>query len=203
MSSSLYYLLPQLPYLVYGQEPPMPRADFRELARPLLSEEDVALFDQLSLDPQPISQDEEESGFSYTEPSPPSGSDFIDGWREWERSFRLNLAKLRSVKLKREDAAMEAPGTPLDAVVAAARAMQEAPLDAEILIDKARWSAIDNLQGTAYFDRDKIFAYFLKLMILERCALFSAENGFSEYNSLYTSILESTQTGESPAGEYT
>ncbi|MCL2043198.1 MAG: DUF2764 domain-containing protein [Treponema sp.] len=196
-----YYLVPQLAHLVFGQTPPVSSQEFRAAAMPLLTEEDAALMDLLGLDPQPLKRNEEISGLTYTNRFPCSGSDFIDGWREWERVLRLNLAKFRSAKLKRETA-VDPPGSPADAVAAAARAVQEtSPLDGEKIIDKARWNAIEALQGTDYFDRNTVFAYLLKLIILERNALFHPETGFSEYKSLYTSILESATQGASPTGE--
>ena len=186
---SYYYLLAQLPYPVFGQKPPMSSVEFKELAMPLMDEKDALLLAAINIDSHPV------------ETSPLSGCDFIDKWREWERALRLNLAKLRSVKIKREGyISVDPPGFPVDAVTAAAKAMQENPLEAEVLIDKARWSAIDSIQGNDYFDRNSVFAYLLKLMILERQASFQAETGFSEYESLYASILE--QSGTLTAGEF-
>ncbi|MCL2138620.1 MAG: DUF2764 domain-containing protein [Treponema sp.] len=165
---------------------------------PLLSKADAALLSALQIDPQPLNG---KSGFSYTEDTPSSGSGFIDAWRNWERCFRLNLARLRFSRVKREGAApVEAPGFPIDAAALAAKAMQESPLDAENLIDRARWDAIEGMQGINYFHRNVIFAYLLKLMILERQASFQAETGFSEYQSLYASILE--QSGTFTAGDF-
>ena len=96
------------------------------------------------------------------------------------------------------------PGFPVDAATSAAKAVAAAdsPLEGEVLVDRARWSAIEMLQGNDYFDRNTIFAYMLKLLILERRALFQVELGFSEYKSLYASILEGVQSGTSPAGEF-
>jgi hypothetical protein len=182
---------------------------FKELAKPLLDAEDAALLDMVSLDPAPYGE-APSAGISYADQAPPSGSDFIDQWREWERALRLNLARQRSVKVKREGAALaEAPIIPADAAVAAhgATAMVDSPLDADIFLDKARWSAIDALQGGDYFDRNTVFAYLLKLLILERRAAMQPETGFSEYKSLYASIVDGVnvfdgaQTGVSPAGE--
>ena len=189
---SYYYLVSQLPSLSYGQKPPMSPEAFKELARPLLNNEDSALLDLVSLDPQLSPADSS------------SGSDFIDSWREWEWALRLNLAKHRAVKAKRESAVtVEPPVIPADAPATAQRAItiMETPLEAEVLLNKARWSAIDVLQGIDYFDRNIIFAYLLKLFILQRHDSFQAEAGFSEYKSLYASILESAQTGASRAGE--
>ena len=198
MGSYYYYLVPQLSHLVYGQTPPVSPEEFKAIALPLLDKEDAALMDLISLDPQPIHPD---SGPSYAEPLDLTGSGFIDGWREWERALRLNLAKFRSAKLNRQSVLAEAPGSPPDAVSTAAKAVNESPLDGEIMINKARWNAIESLQGTDLFFRDTIFAYLLKLIILERHAQFETETGFSEYKLLYTSILESANTGASPTGE--
>ena len=183
-----YYLVPQLPYLVFGQAPPMSPEAFRELAMSLLDEEDAALLDTLG------------PGLKPEDPSS-SGSEFIDKWREWERILRLNLVKHRAGKLKREAPASDPPALPSDAASAAAKAVQESPLEGEIIIDKARWNAIDTLlEGSGPFDRDAVFAYMLKLIILNRQALFQTERGFSEYKSLYASILE--QSGKLSAGDY-
>jgi len=206
---SYYYLVSQLPSLIYGQKPPMLPEAFKELAKPILSAEDAALLDTISLDPAPCGE-HSSPGITYAEQAPPSGSDFIDGWREWERTLRLNLARQRAVKVKREGAALaEPPVIPADAASAAhgAIASVDSPLDADIFLDKARWSAIDALQGVEYFDRNTIFAYLLKLLILERRAAMQPETGFSEYKSLYASIMDGVnvfdgvQTGVSPAGE--
>ena len=186
-----YYLVPQLPYLVFGQTPPMSPESFRDMALPLMDEEDAALLDVLGLGLKPPVGDA--AGV-------PSGSDFIDKWREWERILRLNLVKHRSGKLKREAPSVEPPVTPADAVSAVAKAVQETPLEGEVTIDKARWNAIDTLlEGSGLFDRDVVFAYMLKLIILKRQSLYQTERGFSEYKSLYASILE--QSGNLSAGE--
>jgi hypothetical protein len=180
----------------------MSSAAFRDLARPLLSDGDAALMDLVNLDPQPPKAGEE--GASYADNAPASGSDFIDQWREWERSLRLNVARHRAIKTKREGGApVEPPVFPADAAAVAVKAVvaTESPLEAEILIDKARWSAIDVLQGIDYFDRNTIYAYLLKLMILERRASFKTEIGFAEYKSLYTAILDRAEKGSLPMGE--
>ena len=192
---SYYYLVSQLPYLIYGQTPPMSADAFRSLARPLLTDKDAVLLDLVGFDPQPLKPGDDDH--SYAENAPASGCNFIDGWREWERSLRLNLAKQRSIKTKRETAApVEPPVFPADAAAVAVKAVvaAESPLEGETLIDKARWNAIETLQGSDHFDRNTIFAYLLKLILLERRASFQTDVGFSEYKSLYASILESAAT---------
>jgi len=196
---SYYYLVSQLPHLIYGLPPPIPSAEFREFVKPLMDEDDAALIDLISLDPQPVSAE----GPSYAENAPASGSEFIDGWRDWERALRLNLARYRAARLKREGGApLDPPAVPADAA-AAAKAVTDAgsPLEGEILIDKARWSAIEYLQGGSYFGRNTVFAYLLKLILLERRMSFDNEKGSAEYESLYASILDSVQSGVMPMGE--
>jgi hypothetical protein len=182
---------------------------FKDLAKPLLNEEDAALLDMVSLDPAPYGE-APSLGISYAESALSCGSDFIDGWREWERALRLNLARQRVVKVKREGAALaEPPILPADAAAAAhgAIAAVDSPLEADIFLDKARWSAIEALQGVDYFDRNTVFAYLLKLLILQRRDSMQTETGFSEYKSLYASIMgavnvfDGVQAGVSPVGE--
>ena len=203
-----YYLVSQLPSLVYGQKPPMLPEAFIDLAKPMLDADDAALLDRISLDPAPYGE-QASTGITYADQAPSSGSDFIDSWREWERTLRLNLARQRAVKVKREGVALaEPPVIPADAATAAHGAIAtDSPLEADIFLDKARWSAIESLQGVEYFDRNTVFAYLLKLLILQRRAAMQTETGFSEYKSLYASIMsdvavfDGVQTGVSPAGE--
>ncbi|MDR0731557.1 MAG: DUF2764 domain-containing protein [Treponema sp.] len=212
-----YYLVAQLPGLVYGQEPPMSSARFRDLARTQLSAGDAALLSLLSLDPQsgaglpgagqsgsgPLGGQPGAGSPSYAEAEAPSGSGFIDAWRDWERALRLNLARLRASRLKRDGAApVDPPADPADAANVAHGALTAAenPLEAEILLDRARWNAIERFQGIPPFSRNAVYAYLLKLLILERRASFKAETGFAEYKSLYASILEHARQG---AGEST
>jgi hypothetical protein len=200
---SYYYLAAQLPDLVYGQSAPMTSAAFLDLAGRLLDEKDAALLDRLSLDSV--------SDLAHPaagESAAPTGCDFIDKWKEWDRSLRLNLARNRALRLKREgELPADPPAFPSDAAAAALKAgmaagtPDESPLETEIALDKARWNAIEYLRGISYFTRNTIYAYFLKLLLLERRQSFDTEAGFAEYKSLYASILQRAQQGMSPAGE--
>ena len=170
---SYYYLGAQLPYLVYGQDPPM-------------SSSDAELLDFCTLDPDPP---KDTSGATEEGTASKTRSDFINRWKEWERSLRLNLAKSRAMKLK-WDSAGDAPETPADAATAAKNAMTfDSPLEAELFLDKARLDAIDNFQGISVFSESAIYAYLLKLLLMERRMLFDAEEGFKEYKGLYAEIL--------------
>ena len=197
-----YYLVAQLPCLVYGQALPMLPEAFIGLAKPQLNNHDAALLDMVSLDPPPppsvSGEPSVSASLAHKEKVPASGSGFIDGWREWEWTLRLNLAKERAHKNKREGGVMANPPViPTDAAVLAHKVITtiESPLEAEMMLDRARWDIIIELQGNDFFDRNTVFAYLLKLFILQRHSLFQTEAGFSEYKSLYTSILEKAESG--------
>ena len=192
--ASYYYLGAQLPYLSYGQNVPMSSAAFKELALKHLSAADAAVLEQCTLDPDMALAD---AGDSFTGMPPETGvtpnasSAMLDTWKEWERALRLNLAKNRGKKLKREGGfPTDVPDTPFDAAVAAKTALTiESPLEAEVFLDKARWDVIDNLQGLDIFNETAIFAYMLKLLLMERRMSFNTEEGYTEYKGLYAAIL--------------
>jgi hypothetical protein len=168
---------------------------FRELAGGLLDAQDAALLDQVSLDPGEPGK--AGNGPAYVENAAPTDCDFIDAWREWERALRLNLARVRAQRLKRESGApLDPPIQPADAAATALKAgtSADSPLEAEIFLNKARWNAIEYLQGLEYFSRNTIYAYLLKLLLLERHGAFKTDPGFAEYKSLYASILERAQS---------
>jgi hypothetical protein len=153
---------------------------FLDLCKSLLNDEDREILELCALDPA-----------DYADSSMPDRSAFINNWRNWERSLKLNLARYRAQRLKREGGpALDPPDYPADAASAAkTAAAMDSPLEAEIFLDKARWDAIELFQGIDYFSNNTIFAYLLKLRLLERRALFKAEEGFAEYKGLYASII--------------
>jgi hypothetical protein len=181
-----YYLMAQLPSLIYGEPAPMSSAHFRELAEQALSREDAALLGFFTLNPA--------AG------NVPGGGDceFLGKWREYETALRLNLARYRGVKIKRE-APADAPDYPADAAAAAkAAAAMDSPLEAEIFLDESRWRAIDLFQGLNYFDRNTVYAYLLKLLLMERRSCFRTEEGFAEYKGLYAAVMEAAGSGVYP-----
>jgi hypothetical protein len=178
---SYYYFIAQLPYLLYEQKPPMSSNNFKALAASLLDENDAKVMQYLSFD-------------SVFLKDKSCSSEFVNDWKNWECALRLNLAKERALKLKREVQTPEPPFFPQEAAIAASKAADEkSPLDGEILLDKARWNAIDTISGNENFSVNRIYAYYLKLLLLERRQAFNAESGFVEYKTLYASILESAQ----------
>jgi len=185
---SYYYLAAQLPTAVYGQAAPMSPQAFRDLAKPKMGGEGAAL-DLCVLDPLPLDP---------KAPAPP----FVRSWYDWEGTLRGQLARSRAQALKREGG-YEAPESPADAAAAAKAALAlESPLEAEQLLDRARWGAVERFAGLDAFSENAMYAYLLKLLLCERGQAFKTEEGFAEYKALYASILGAAeQAGATPMGE--
>jgi len=203
----------QLPYLMYDQKPSMSSQNFKELALSLLNKIDGERMKYLSLELDiqqklPVKeddtdvQDEKKAKQSSKKENASTGSTFIDDWRQWNSTVRLNLARHRSLKLYKDvSETAEPPVLPADAYAASAAVFthEGSPLEREILLDKARWTAIEQLSGNDFFDCNNVYAYYLKLLILERRQLFDAESGFSEYKSIYSQIIENSHN-KTPEG---
>jgi hypothetical protein len=150
---------------------------FRELCASSLSKEDAALLPYCKLG---LSKEEVKS----------TSSNFINGWRKREQTLVLNLAQMRALKLKRDvPADVSHDSAESEALARAAFALDD-PLEAELLLDKGRWDAIESLVGTDYFGVNTVYAYLLKLLLVERRSAFKTEEGFAEYKTLYAGIIE-------------
>lgn len=189
-----YYLVSQLPSLSYTGSTSIGTKEFRELCRTFLSAKDFALLPYVRLDPegnQPLSL-----GQGYQLNPETLGSSLLDNWRVWERSLRLHIARLRLQHVRREHPSLgDVPAEPIDAAMVAKNAVSiESPLEAELFLDRARWSAIEAMQGFDYFGRDTVYAYYLKLQLLERKHKFKIDEGFEAYQGLYASIMDAAQS---------
>jgi hypothetical protein len=162
---------------------------FRGLCRAGLSADDARLLPFCTLDPFKISGDADPKAVPVA-----ASQTFIRQWSEWEKALRFNLARARAARIKRDNPP-EAPDYPQDAVAAAKTAStMDSPLEAEIFLDGARWKAIENFQGLGYFEINTVYAYLLKLLLMERRSAFRTEEGFTEYKGLYASIVEAAST---------
>jgi hypothetical protein len=187
-----YYLVSQLPYLIYGQTVPLSSVQFKSLCKTALRPQDAALLDWCTLDPDPeaLLLGEGKAG-SYRDAPRATSSPFINKWRHWERALRLNLARYRAQALGQEGAApVDPPEDPVEVGALAKAALGlESPLEAELFLDQARWNALEAMQGFDYFGVNTIYAYLLRLLLMERRVSFNAEEGFVAYKGLYTAIM--------------
>jgi hypothetical protein len=173
-----YYFVASLSPVSYGDNPPVSSGDFREHCYTVLEDNDAALLPYCRYDPR-----------LAVETAQSTGSDFIDRFLARERTLVMNLASLRAGRLKRpspEDPPHDAPGA--EAAAKEAFEMHD-PLEAEISMDKSRWNSLDAMVGVDTFKVNTIFAYLLKLQLLERRQRFDAERGTAAYRKLYDEIL--------------
>ncbi|CEM60730.1 DUF2764 family protein [Treponema phagedenis] len=176
--ASYYYLVAQLPSLQPNLAPPLSTAQFRELSLRFLSKKDAAILEKLSLEP-PIEYEK-------------TGSVFLDNWYRFERELRVTLAQARASRLRWNvpESVKKAEVSDIGLVQAVRAATDfDDPLEAETYLDKLRFAAADRFMPQDYFTADAVFAYGIKLLLLERMAHFTVEEGKKEYTVLYNTIL--------------
>ena len=178
MSHNYYYFVASLPHINYGDKPPFSSGEFREQCMSNLKSGDSALIRYCSFDPKLAVETIEKTG-----------STFIDMFMLRERTMNLTLASLRAARFKRpfsEDVPRDMPRS--EALAKAAFEMED-PLDAELSIDRARWGVLDEMLGLDFFGVNRVYAYLLKLILLERKQRLDTEKGSAAYRELYDTIL--------------
>ena len=155
---------------------PITEKSFKELCSRFLSEKDIKNLEKLSLEP---SKSEESTG-----------SQFLDKWNEKERALRFALAQVRALKMKKE--AEMLPGSFTADIVQAARTAvgMDSPLSAEQFLYEYRLRLLDDLRPLDGFSIDAVYAYGLRLMLVERMRKFEVENGKASYHKIYDTILD-------------
>ena len=177
-ASNYYYFVASLPHLNYGDKPPVSSAEFREQCQASLSKHDNALTRYCYYDAK-----------LAVETIKPTGSAFIDFLMLRERIVTLNLAKLRAERLNRPAPEEAPPDMPRAEALAKSAFEMDNPLDAELSMDRARWGVLDEMVGVNLFGVNTIYAYLLKLQLLERKQRFNTERGAAEYKNIYDTIL--------------
>jgi len=176
-----YYLVSQLPN-ISGSEGksalPLSSSEFIELCCRFISEAEKKVVQELSLTPP--------------RESTKTGSDFLDTWYEKERFLRFALAQIRAQKMKKDSVVLPS-GCTADIVTAARTAVgMDSPLSAEQYLYDYRMKLLDELRPLDSFSIDAVYAYGIKLMLVERMRKFDMENGKSSYHKIYDTILGET-----------
>ena len=176
-----YYLVSQLPNISASESKsalPLSTAQFREVASRFISESEKAVLQGLSLVPP--------RELASTK------SVFLDTWYEKERNLRCALAQIRAQKMKKDSIPLP-PGCTADIISAARTAVgMDSPLSAEQFLFDYRLRLLDDLRPLDAFSIDAVYAYGLRLMLIERMRKFEVENGKSSYHSLYDNILDNS-----------
>ena len=150
-----WYLVSSLPYLRFGEKPPMNRVAFLAACAGWLAEADLAAI-QAALDNR----------------CPPD-NEVAQCWWNGEVQLRDAVVRVRA-KNRNTDAARfiqpyEGFSLSIEEMVTDAFARAN-PLEQEAELDRARWAQADELALTAPFGFAGVFAFAIKLRIAERWA---------------------------------
>ena len=181
MANLYYYLIASLPMLSYDMENPMSEEEFFESFGSILTEKDFNTLKNAKL--VPVSE--------------PQSNKILEKWNNWEISFRNELAKMRASKKAQDSEKYIADGFDVDSFEIAREAFQASnPLDAELIINKARWDYLETLESGHYFDLANVIVYFLKLQILQRKLQINKEKGKTAFSAIYTVIHDKNKAKE-------
>ena len=171
-----YYLVSQLPDISSERSVlPITEKYYRDLCSRFMTGRSLELLNKLSLEPSKMPES--------------TGSSFLDAWYEHERALRYALCQVRAQKMKKDAGSIPVSIT-ADIVQAARTAVgMESPLSAEQFLYEYRLSVLNNLQPLDTFSEDYVFAYGIKLMLVQRMKVFDKEKGSDSYHKIYDTIL--------------
>ena len=176
-----YYLMSQLPDIsAAGEKSSLPITEtyYRDLCSRFLDCAQMAVLSQLALvPPKNVIK---------------TGSAFLDSWYENERCLRYALSQIRAQKLKKESGLIPVSCT-ADITQAARTAVgMSSPLEAEMFLYGYRLSVLNAMQPIDGFSIDAVYAYGIRLMLVQRMKKFDKENGTDSYHKIYDTILGET-----------
>ncbi len=174
-----YYVIATLPLLQPDDKPPLTLDELYYSCRGNINDDDLNLLKTASL-----------------EPSHDYGTEILKKWYTWETSLRNELVKLRSQKRGVESEKYKREGDVIPGIAETAREAvnQDSPLAGEELLNKARWTFLDELEVGHYFDTAKLLVYALKLQLLHRRSKFTTEQGKEKFEHIYQHIREDIES---------
>ncbi len=178
-----YFLVASLPYLSKDSNVQLTVSDFQALCREQLTKSDFEIIETCKL-----------NNFNLNETI---NNTFLK-WQLWEINLRNELLKLRSQKKGIQPDKYFASCERIIEVDEIARNAfnQISPLDAENMLDSARWDFLNSMEVGNYFNIDKLILYSLKLQLLGKKASYNKEQGTEEFNKLKLEKLEKIKSGE-------
>jgi hypothetical protein len=181
--SQYYFLVSSLPYLQKDVNVQLSVKDFESLCREQMSDRDFLIIEKCKLD-----------NFNNEE----SVNKTFSKWQVHEISLRNELLKLRAQKKGVQAEKYSVSGETVTGVDETARNAfnQSSPLDAESILDNARWGYLETLEVGNYFNIEKLILYSLKLQLLEKKASFDIEKGTEVFNNIIEEKLEKIKSGE-------
>lgn len=172
-----FYTVSSLPMLAYDMERFMSEEEFLHCCESTVSPRDFQILKSASI--VPLIQEE-------------TGQPVLDKWYSWERSLRNDLVKMRAGRKGVDGDKYVASGAIETGLQNIAREAYTAstPLEAEIILDRARWEYLENLEAGHYFDLGKLIIYFLQIQLLQRRSRIIKEKGRAAFDEIYSVITE-------------
>lgn len=150
------YLISSLPMLHFNARAPFSFEKFLKTCEPFIPQLDLKILKSAAVDGE----------YNYENAHP-----FLKEWYNFDTDLRNELVKVRAAhkhldvsKYLRHDRYV----TPPIAHLAMNAHRSPSPLEAERMLDSARWEKLEELCFGHYFDLEFLLIYGLKLLILER-----------------------------------
>ena len=153
MRNKYYYLIASLPFLRFGEDPPLSKMEFLIECGKWLTGKDLKMLYMAD----------------FTREQTPGGEGILKDWKEFDLNLKRELARIRSAK--RSGGAARTPDI-LKNVMA-----QETPLLMEEELARIRWGFLEERSTRYFFDTNAVISYFLRMQILERLAKFNKDEG--------------------------
>ncbi len=179
---AMYYLTASLPPLALDDPAPVSLDEFLASNAAQLSEEEMTELRRIE------SADSE--GFRHP---------FLVRWRDFDIQLRNALARIRSTTAKENPASFmrEHDGFDMRVERVAIEAMgMDDPLARELMLDRYRWDVIDNMVLSERFSVGEVYAFALKLRMVERWQTMTDVLGRETLKRLLAGNLESAAEGK-------
>jgi hypothetical protein len=172
-----YYLISSLPLLFFDTEKFPQREEFLEQCRMSMNPVEFDILESCS-----IELTNADDGLPQV----------LKDWYSWEASMRNELALLRSKKLNFSEEYFVKSSVSDNLIRESAKKAfdEKSPLNAEIILDKARWDYLSDNELGHYFDLTFIIIYYLKIQLLQRQADFITEKGITEFSRIKDKIFQ-------------
>lgn len=184
--SQYFYAVSTLSLLEFSQEQVPEAAEFLDMCRRELTPPELELLQQAVLVPggEPTAV-----GLEYE--TLLDAAEVVTAWLNWESRLRDELVRLRAQKIEIDGSSYISDAAYVTGVHDVAREAISAasPLEAEEILDRARWRYLDELEAGHFFDLSKLIIYYVRLQILERRSLFRGDRGEKRFGELYSSVM--------------
>lgn len=167
MFSFYEYLISSLPALSFEAKPPISFERFINICRDFIDDDKLQMLKSLSL------------SCEYKTVN----NQTLIKWQEFDVKLRNELVKIRSIKKNINSQLYLRPSTQEEhniSQIAISVCRNPHPLDAEKILDRARWDFLDSISFGHYFDFDMLLIFGYKLLILEKWAKINAANNEKE-----------------------